>query len=94
MFLVSQAWLCAACECGKRADSFLRLCCGAAGNEIGEAGAVAVAKALESGNCKLTSLNVGGELGMADRTTRRFGIENAFDLQRLWPSITYIAILY
>ena len=39
----------------------LRLCCGAAGNEIGEDGAVAVSKALESGNCKLTSLNVSSE---------------------------------
>ena len=96
MFVVSQAWLCAAfaavlgCVCGwtvlgqqwahaccgvelrsdlaaKRADSWLRLCCGAAGNKIGDAGGVAVAKALESGNCKLTSLNVGGESGMAVR---------------------------
>ena len=67
MLMVSQAWLCAACESGKRADSCLRLCCGAAGNRIGEAGAVAVSKALESGNCKLTSLNVYGESGMAVR---------------------------
>ena len=91
MFVVSQAWLCAAyaavlgCVCGwtvlgqqwahaccgvelrseggKRADSCLRLCCGAAGNKIGEAGALAVSKALESGNCKLTSLDIGGESG-------------------------------
>ena len=67
MFMVSQAWLCAACECGKRADSCVCLCCGAAANSIGEAGAVAVSKALESGNCKLTSLNVYGESGMAVR---------------------------
>ena len=45
----------------------MRLCCGAADNKIGEAGAMAVSKALESGNCKLTSLNVGGESGMAVR---------------------------
>ena len=51
----------------KRADSWLRLCCGAADNAIGEAGAVAVAKALESGNCKLTSLDVFSESGMAVR---------------------------
>ena len=43
------------------------VCCGAAGNGIGEAGGVAVAKALESGNCKLTSLDVSGESGMAVR---------------------------
>ena len=43
----------------------MRLCCGAADNGIGEAGAVAVSKALESGNCKLTSLNVGCESGVA-----------------------------
>ena len=77
MLVVSQAWLCAAfaavlgCVCGwttcKRADSCLRLCCGVADNDIGDAGAVAVSKALESGNCKLTSLNVGGESGMAGR---------------------------
>ena len=36
----------------------MRLCCGAADTRIGEAGALAVSKALESGNCKLTSLNV------------------------------------
>ena len=54
-------------EGGKRADSCLRLRCGAADNEIGEAGALAVSKALESGNCKLTSLDVGGESGMAVR---------------------------
>eukprot|EP01052_Picozoa_sp_SAG31_P035772 SAG31_NODE_4361_length_3311_cov_2.542030_3_plen_201_part_00 len=45
----------------------LRLCCGAADNEIGDAGAVALSKALESGNCKLTSLDVGGESGVAVR---------------------------
>ena len=45
----------------------LRLCCGVAVNEIGEAGAVAVSKALENGNCKLTGLNVSGESGMAVR---------------------------
>ena len=45
----------------------MRLCCGATGNVIGEAGGVAVAKALESGNCKLTSLDVFGESGMAVR---------------------------
>ena len=39
----------------------LRLCCGAAGNEIGEAGAVALAKAVQSGQCGLTSLNVHSE---------------------------------
>ena len=42
----------------------LLLCvCGldAAGNNIGEAGAVALAKALESGQCKLEGLNLGGE---------------------------------
>ena len=44
-----------------------RLCCGAADNSIGEAGALAVSKALESGNCKLTSLDVGSESGMAVR---------------------------
>ena len=43
------------------------VCCGAAGNGIGEAGAVAVSKALESGNCKLTSLNVSGESSLAGR---------------------------
>ena len=36
----------------------LRLCCGAADNEIGGAGAEEISKALESGNCKLTSLDV------------------------------------
>ena len=51
----------------KKADSCVRLCCGAADNEIGEAGAVAVSKALESGNCKLTSLDVAGESSMAVR---------------------------
>ncbi len=45
----------------------MRLCCGAADNEIGEAGAVAVSKALESGNCKLTSLDVASESGVAVR---------------------------
>ena len=45
----------------------LWLCCGAAANGIGEAGAVALSKALESGNCKLTSLDVGGESGVAVR---------------------------
>eukprot|EP01052_Picozoa_sp_SAG31_P081787 SAG31_NODE_41738_length_274_cov_1.674286_1_plen_70_part_01 len=45
----------------------MRLCCGAAGNEIGDAGAVALSKALESGNCKLTSLNVQCESGVAVR---------------------------
>ena len=42
----------------------LLLCvCGwdAVGNNIGEAGAVALAKALESGQCKLESLNLEGE---------------------------------
>ena len=39
----------------------MRLCCGAAENAIGDAGAVAVSKALESGNCKLTSLDLSGE---------------------------------
>ena len=42
----------------------LLLCvCGwdAADNEIGEAEALALAKALESGQCKLESLNLGGE---------------------------------
>ncbi len=42
----------------------LLLCvCGwdAAGNDIGEAGAVALAKALESGQCKLESLSLYGE---------------------------------
>ena len=34
---------------------------GASGNRIGDAGAVAVAKALESGQCQLQSLDVGGE---------------------------------
>ena len=43
----------------------MRLRCGAAGNQIGEAGALAVSKALESGNCKLTSLDVGSESDMA-----------------------------
>ena len=45
----------------------MRLCCGAADNDIGEAGAVALAKALGSSNCKLTSLNVNGESGVAVR---------------------------
>ena len=45
----------------------MRLCCGAADNKIGEAGAVALAKALESGNCKLTSLDVRCESGVAVR---------------------------
>ena len=45
----------------------MRLCCGAADNSIGDAGALAVSKALESGNCKLTSLDVGCESGMAVR---------------------------
>ena len=44
-----------------------RLCCGAAGNKIGDAGAVALSKALESGNCKLTSLIVRCESGVAVR---------------------------
>ena len=42
----------------------LLLCvCGwdAAGNSIGDAGAVALAKALESGQCKLESLDLEGE---------------------------------
>ena len=45
----------------------MRLCCGAAVNEIGAAGAVALSKALESGNCKLTSLDLFGESGVAVR---------------------------
>ena len=45
----------------------LRLCCGVVDNGIGDAGAVALSKALESGNCKLTSLNVCGESGVAVR---------------------------
>ena len=45
----------------------MRLCCGAAANKIGDAGAVALSKALESGNCKLTSLDVSGESGVAVR---------------------------
>ena len=44
-----------------------RLCCGAADNGIGAAGAVALSKALEIGNCKLTSLGVAGESGVAVR---------------------------
>eukprot|EP01050_Picozoa_sp_SAG11_P016327 SAG11_NODE_2215_length_3680_cov_7.703993_4_plen_52_part_01 len=32
---------------------------GAAGNRIGEAGGVALATALESGQCRLTSLDLG-----------------------------------
>ena len=64
---------CAHACCGSReargggADSCVRLCCGAADNKIGEAGVMALAKALESGNCKLTSLKVGGESGVAVR---------------------------
>ena len=64
---------CAHACCGSReargggADSCVRLCCGAAENEIGEAGAVALSKALESGNCKLTSLDVYRESGVAVR---------------------------
>ena len=71
--VLGQQWAHACCgvelrsEGGKRADSCLRLRCGAAVNRIGEAGALAVSKALESGNCKLTSLDVGGESGMAVR---------------------------
>ena len=39
------------------------LMCGmdATGNDIGEAGAVALAKALESGQCQLNNLNLYGE---------------------------------
>ena len=39
------------------------LMCGwdASENNIGDAGAVALAKALESGQCKLESLNLAGE---------------------------------
>ena len=63
-------------EGGKRADSCLRLRCGAADNWIGEAGALAVSKALESGNCKLTSLDVRGEPvhGCALRTLLSLGV--------------------
>ena len=35
--------------------------CDVAGNGIGEAGAVALAKALESGQCKLENLNLACE---------------------------------
>ena len=54
----------------------MRLCCGAADNRIGEAGALAVSKALESGNCKLTSLDVSGESahGCALRTLLSLGV--------------------
>ena len=71
--VLGQQWAHACCgvelrsEGGKRADSCLRLCCGAAGNGIGAAGAVALSKALESGNCKLTSLTVSRESGVAVR---------------------------
>ena len=49
---------------GVGADACVWLCCGLAGNGIGEAGAVALSKGVESGNCKLTSLNVSGESGV------------------------------
>ena len=64
---------CAHVCCGVReagcegADSCVWLCCGAAGNRIGDAGAVALAKALGSGNCKLTNLDVASESGVAVR---------------------------
>ena len=60
----------------KRADSCLRVCCGAAVNSIGDEGALAVSKALESGNCKLTSLDVYGESahGCALRTLLSLGV--------------------
>ena len=45
----------------------MRLCCAGVGNDIGDAGALAVSKALESGNCRLTSLNLGCESVMAVR---------------------------
>ena len=38
---------------------------GGAGNGIGDEGAAAVARALESGRCGLTSLNLGGKWGGA-----------------------------
>ena len=54
----------------------MRLCCGAADNKIGDAGALAVSKALESGNCKLTSLDVSGESahGCVLRTLLSLGV--------------------
>ena len=46
-----------------RMPPLLFLMCGmdASDNGIGDAGAVALAKALESGQCQLESLNLGGE---------------------------------
>ena len=80
--VLGQQWAHACCgvvlrsEGGKRADSCLRLRCGAAGNRIGDAGVLAVSKALESGNCKLTSLNLYGESahGCALRTLLSLGV--------------------
>ena len=54
----------------------LLLCvCGwdVAGNGIGEAGAVALAKALESGQCKLESLNLEGESAQSRRSVALAG---------------------
>ena len=80
--VLGQQWAHACCgvvlrsEGGKRADSCLRLRCGAAGNQIGDAGALAVSKALESGNCKLTSLDLSSESahGCALRTLLSLGV--------------------
>ena len=46
----------------------------AADNGIGEAGAAAVAKALESGQCGLTSLNLGCEADSARALSVSFGV--------------------
>ena len=69
----------------------MRLCCGAADNSIREAGALAVSKALESGNCKLTSLEVDRESGVAVRcvvllSLGVFGLDGAWAVGRcmLW----------
>ena len=46
----------------------------AADNKIGDAGAAAVAKALESGQCGLTSLDLASEADSARALTVSFGV--------------------
>ena len=58
----SSAMMLSECACIVAADVVVCVCgWDAAGNGIGDAGAVALAKALECGQCKLESLTVGGE---------------------------------
>ena len=64
------------CYCAAAAAAGLGCDC-AADNNIGEAGAVAVAKALESGQCGLTSLDLRSEADSARARSVSFGFVGA-----------------